>query len=124
MKNVIKKINVNKLRKFNIKLCVMLGTIAMALCNTMTALAVANPGANTENTDPTGIKGSATMGTVVSIVFWVIRVIIILVGAAPGIVKVVQGQSDENPRDRNAGLATIGIAGEAFAATFAIESLI
>ena len=124
MKNVIKKVNVNKLRKFNIKLCIMLGTIAMALCNTMTALAVANPGANTENTDPTNIGGGSTMGTAISIVFWVIRVAIILIGGAPGIVKVVQGQADENPRDRNAGLATIGIAGAAFAATFAIEKLI
>ena len=124
MKNVIKKINANKLRKFNIKLCVMLGTIAMALCNTMTALAVATPGSNSENKTPTSIGGGATMTTAVSIVFWVIRVAIILIGGAPGIVKVVQGQADENPRDRNAGLATIGIAGAAFAATFAIQGLI
>ena len=123
MKNTIKKINVNKLRKFNIKLCIMLGTIAMALCNTMTAFA-ASAGKNSENTKPTNIGGASTMNTAVSIVFWVIRVAIILIGGAPGIVKVVQGQSDENPRDRNAGLATIGIAGAAFAATFAIQGLI
>ena len=36
----------------------------------------------------------------------------------------VQGQADENPRDRNAGLAVIGIAGAAFAATFAVKALI
>ena len=124
MKNVIKKVNVNKLRKFNIKLCIMLGTIAMALCNTMTAFAAASVGSNSENTKPTNIGGASTMNTAVSIVFWVIRVAIILIGGAPGIVKVVQGQSDENPRDRNAGLATIGIAGAAFAATFAIQGLI
>lgn len=124
MKNAVKKINVNKLRKFNIKLCVMLGTIAMALCNTMTAFAAASAGSNSENTKPTNIGGASTMNTAVSIVFWVIRVAIILIGGAPGIVKVVQGQSDENPRDRNAGLATIGIAGAAFAATFAIQGLI
>ena len=123
MKNAVKKINVNKLRKFNIKLCVMLGTIAMALCNTMTAFA-ASAGKNSENTKPTNIGGASTMNTAVSIVFWVIRVAIILIGGAPGIVKVVQGQSNENPRDRNAGLATIGIAGAAFAATFAIQGLI
>lgn len=123
MKNAVKKINVNKLRKFNIKLCIMLGTIAMALCNTMTAFA-ASAGKNSENTKPTNIGGASTMNTAVSIVFWVIRVAIILIGGAPGIVKVVQGQSDENPRDRNAGLATIGIAGAAFAATFAIQGLI
>ena len=124
MKNVIKKVNVNKLRKFNIKLCIMLGTIAMALCSTMTAFAAASAGSNSENTKPTNIGGASTMNTAVSIVFWVIRVAIILIGGAPGIVKVVQGQSDENPRDRNAGLATIGIAGAAFAATFAIQGLI
>ena len=123
MKNAVKKINVNKLRQFNIKLCVMLGTIAMALCSTMTAFA-ASAGKNSENTKPTNIGGASTMNTAVSIVFWVIRVAIILIGGAPGIVKVVQGQSDENPRDRNAGLATIGIAGAAFAATFAIQGLI
>ena len=90
----------------------------------MTAFAAASAGSNSENTKPTNIGGASTMNTAVSIVFWVIRVAIILIGGAPGIVKVVQGQSDENPRDRNAGLATIGIAGAAFAATFAIQGLI
>ena len=37
MKNVINKVNANKVRKFNIKLGVLLSTLAMVLCNAITA---------------------------------------------------------------------------------------
>lgn len=108
-----------KFRLTVIKLGVLACTVAMAMCNAMFTFA-----ANDENTAPTGVGGTKTMNTMISVVFWVLRIIIIFVGGVPGGVKIVQGQSDENPRDRNAGLATIGITGAVFAATFAIEALV
>lgn len=108
-----------KFRLTVIKLGVLACTVAMAMCNAMFTFAV-----NDENTQPTGVGGTKTMNTMITIVFWIVRGILVLIGGVPGIIKAVQGQSDENPRDRNAGLAVIGITGLAFAATFAVEKLI
>lgn len=92
---------------------------AMLLANSaVTAFA-----ANNENSNA-NVNKTSTMTNMVAIVFWVLRVIILIIGGVSGLPKVVQGQADENPRDRNNGLATIGIAGAAFAATFAIEGFI
>jgi len=118
MKNVINKVNVNKVRKFNIKLCVLLSTVAMVLCNAMTAFA------DNENGAPSGVGGSGTMSATADVAFWIVRIIIILVGGAPGLIKIVQGQSDENPRDRNAGIAALAVSGAAFAGTFLVRGLI
>lgn len=107
-----------KFRLMTIKLGIIACTVAMAMCNAMFTFA-----ANGENTNPDGVKTS-TMTDMVGIVFWIVRIIVLLIGGAPGIIKIVQGQADENPRDRNAGLAVIGITGAAFAATFVVEKLI
>ncbi len=108
-----------KFRLAVIRLAITACTIAMAMCNSIVTFAD-----NAENTDPTGLGGSNTMNSMVTVVFWIVRIIVLLIGGVPGIIKIVQGQSDENPRDRNAGLATIGITGAAFAATFVVEKLI
>lgn len=108
-----------KFRLMTIKLGIIACTVAMAMCNAMFTFA-----ANDENTAPTGIGGTATMNTMITVVFWIVRIIVIFVGGVPGGIKIVQGQSDENPRDRNAGLATIGITGAVFAVSFAIEALV
>lgn len=92
-------------------------TIATMLCTAMTAFA-----GNGENGTPAGVS-TGTMTTLMSIVFWAVRVIVIVI-AIPGVIKIVQGQADENPRDRNAGIATVAIAGICFAASFGIEALI
>lgn len=108
-----------KFRLTVIKLGVLACTVAMAMCGGMLTFAV-----NEENPDPTGIGGKTTMDNMISVVFWIVRGILFLIGGVPGIIKAVQGQADENPRDRNAGLAVIGITGLAFAATFVVEKLI
>lgn len=92
---------------------------AMLLADSaVTAFAVNNENSNAN------VNKTSTMTNMVAIVFWVLRVIILLIGGVAGLPKIVQGQADENPRDRNNGLATIGIAGACFAATFAIEGFI
>ncbi|MDR0828515.1 MAG: hypothetical protein LBN95_00170 [Prevotellaceae bacterium] len=62
------------------------------------------------------------LGAIISIVFWLVRIIIALVGIIPAIIKIVQGQSDENPRDRNSGIAAAGVAAAAIGVSFAMES--
>lgn len=53
----------------------------------------------------------------------VARTLIILVGGGVGLVKIVKGKTDENPKDFAEGLAAVVIAGVLFAATFAIEKI-
>ena len=94
-------------------------SIAM-LANSMMLTAFA---ANNENSN-TSVTNTTTMTSMMNLVFWAVRIMVILAGGIPGLMKIVQGQADENPRDRNAGLATIGITGVIFAATFVVQGLI
>lgn len=125
MKNVMinkisGKVNSRKYRLLVTKLSLIVCTLAVFCCNTF-MLAFAD---NAENAKPSGVGGSNTMNNMVNLVFWIIRIAVLLMGGAPGIIKVVQGQADENPRDRNSGLAALGITGVAFGATFLVQSLI
>lgn len=122
MKNVIKKFDVRKFRKTMLKMAITACTIAMAMCSTM-MIAFADD-APAENAKPSGIGGTSTMDTIVTIVFWIVRILILAIGGIPSIVKIVQGQTDENPRDRNSGIAALVVTGAAFAATFAVKALI
>lgn len=109
-----------KFRLTAIKLGIIACTIAMAMCNGMFTFA-----ANGENTAPDGASsGSQTMSSLTTVVFWVVRAIILVSGGVPGLIKINQGQTDENPRDRNAGIACCVVAGFCFAATFVVEKLI
>lgn len=58
-----------------------------------------------------------------SIVMNAARVLIIAAGGAIGIVKIVKGKSDENPREFNEGLIILGATGVVFAATFAVQGI-
>lgn len=95
--------------------------IAAMLCNGIVAFAEGEGGG--ENAAPSGVGGANTKSVMVSIIFWIIRGIIGIIGAS-GVLKAVQAQNDEDPRGRNAGLTTLAAAGFGFAATFAIERLI
>lgn len=108
-----------KFRLAAIKLGIIACTVAMTLCNGAIAFA-----ANDDNTAPDGLAGTATMNKMITVVFWIVRILVLFIGGVPGIPKIVQGQADENPRDRNAGLAVIGVTGAAFAATFVVEALV
>lgn len=71
---------------------------------------------------PAGVDTS-TMDTLVTLIFWAVRLIILAVGGIPSLVKIVQGQADKNPRDRNAGIAGVAITGIIFAGSFALATL-
>lgn len=114
MKQTFKKLQARAIRTY-----IRIMTSAAAVHFLTVAAAAAG-----ENQAPSGIGGSGTQQSMTGLVFWIVRIIILLVGGAPGLIKVVQGQSDENPRDRNAGIAVIGITGAAFGATFLVQNLI
>lgn len=54
----------------------------------------------------------------------VARVLLIVIGAAVGLIKIVKGKTDENPRDFFEGLAVIAIAAVLEAASFAVEYIL
>ena len=92
-------------------------SLAVTILMSCSLVAFAAPAA------PGGVD-TATMGTLADIVWWIVRIASLAVGGIPAIVKIVQGQADENSRDRNAGIATLLIAAAGFGATFAIDSAI
>jgi hypothetical protein len=59
--------------------------------------------------------------TLIAIIFWLVRIIIASAGLIPSIIKIVQGQSDENPRDRNSGIASAVVAAAAIGVSFVLE---
>lgn len=115
----MKKFNVRKFRVNTIKMAITACTIALAVMNGMAAYAE-----NADNTAPDGTGGTTTMNSIVNVIFWIVRAAILGIGGIPAILKIVQGQTDENPRDRNAGLAALVITAFAFGATFLIKGLI
>lgn len=118
MKTVIRKFDVNKFRMTAIKLSIAACTIAM-MCGT----AMVSFAANGENAAPDGVKTS-TMNTLVDVVFWIIRIAILIIGGGPALIKVVQGQTNDEKSERNSGIVALVVTGACFAATFVIAALI
>ncbi len=63
------------------------------------------------------------IGDLTAILFWLARAVVIAVGGAVGIIKIVKGKSDENPKQMNEGLVILASAGVIFAATFAVQAI-
>ena len=107
-----------KLHKFQKAVGVAGFTAAMLAASSLSVFA-----ANSENSAPSNVSTS-TMSTMINIIMWIVRIAILAIGGIPGLIKIVQGQQEENPRDRNNGIVSVVIAGVAFAATFDIAALI
>ena len=72
---------------------------------------------------PSGVDTSSYSG-MVDIVFWVATIAIAAGGGIPSLIKLVQGQADEDSRGRNAGIAGLVITGAVIGAATAIKSLL
>lgn len=119
MKNtntLIKSARIKRIQKICKGTVTSLLTLAFMLALSVAAFA------DSSNPAPSGVD-TTTMSSLVAIVLWIVRVAIGVI-AVPGILKIVQGQADENPRDRNAGITTVAIAGACFAATFAVPAIL
>ncbi|MBQ5562778.1 MAG: hypothetical protein IIT39_05280, partial [Clostridia bacterium] len=79
--------------------------------------------ATADNSAPANVQ-TTTINGLSDIIWWLVRVAVLAIGGIPAVIKIVQGQADENPRDRNAGIATLVITAAVFGATFAIQNLI
>ncbi len=66
---------------------------------------------------------TATYDTLVTLVFWVVRIVVLGLTAIPRLIKIAQGIGNEDVRERNGGISLMVIGGALFAATFAIEAL-
>ena len=109
---------VRKMRKYiTVALTVMM-VLAMS-----SVMVFATGGTTGDNAAPDGVS-TTTMSGLSTIIWWLVRVAVLAVGGIPAVIKIVQGQADENPRDRNAGIATLVITAAVFGATFAIQALI
>ena len=60
----------------------------------------------------------------VDIVFWVATITIAAGDGIPSLIKLVQGQADEDPRGRNAGIAGLVITGAVIGAAAAVKTLL
>lgn len=106
------------MKKFNRMLSVAI--VAITAIATLTFSAAAESGglsdapANVDNT---------SLNALITIAFWGTRLIVAAAGGIPSVIKLVQGVSDENPRDRNGGILGLIATGVGVGATFAIEAL-
>ncbi|MCH5296043.1 MAG: hypothetical protein J1E85_00065 [Ruminococcus sp.] len=72
---------------------------------------------------PTGVD-SSSYSSLVDIVFWIAGIAVAAAGGIPSIIKIVQGQADEDPRGRNAGIAGAVITGACVGALVAIKTIL
>lgn len=117
-KQVKKERTVRKVQKY-----ITVALTVMMVLTMSSVMVFATGGTTGDNTAPNGVS-TTTMSGLSDIIWWLVRVAVLAIGGIPAVIKIVQGQSDENPRDRNAGIATLVITAAVFGATFAIQTLI
>ena len=93
------------------------------IISSITALNVAALSVSRVFAVPSGVDTSSYSG-MVDIVFWVATIAIAAGGGIPSLIKLVQGQADEDSRGRNAGIAGLVITGAVIGAAAAIKSLL
>ena len=111
---------VRKVQKY---ITVALTVMMVVAMSSVMVFATAATAATADNSAPANVQ-TTTMNGLSNIIWWLVRVAVMAIGGIPAVIKIVQGQSDENARDRNAGIATLVITAAVFGATFAIQSLI
>ena len=98
-------------------------TVMMVLAMSSVMVFATGESTTSDNTAPANVQ-TATMSGLSTIIWWLVRVAVLAIGGIPAVIKIVQGQSDEDSRVRNAGIATLIVTAAAFGATFAIQNLI
>ena len=111
------------IRKMQKDISVFAVVMLMLMVSAVTVFATGTSAAPATNSTPAGVDTS-TMSQFGGIIWWIVRIVILAVGGVPGIIKVVQGISDEDNRGRNAGIVTLIATGAGFGATFALQQII
>ena len=89
----------------------------------MSGISVFATGGAAASGQPSNVD-TTTMGQFGNIVWWIVRIVILAVGAVPGLINLINGISNQDDRQRNIGLITLIITGAVFAATFALSGII
>lgn len=84
--------------------------IITSLTTSMSAFILVIAGAIPAAAAPAGAD-TAAYNALTDVVFWVAGIAIAAAGGIPSIIKIVQGQADEDPRGRNAGIAGAVVTG-------------
>ncbi len=114
MKKETKKLNrKNKANKAAGIMSIITSVLALTALSTNTFFAAA----------PSGVDTASYSG-LVDIVFWVATVAIAAAGGIPSLIKLAQGQADEDPRGRNAGIAGLVITGAVIGGATAVKVLL
>ena len=91
------------------------------LCMTLVLLSAS--ASNVYAAAPSGVD-QASYNALVDIVFWLAGIAVAAAGAVPSVIRIVQGQTDEDPRGRNAGIAGLVITGAGIGVLITIKTLL
>ncbi|MBO7475150.1 MAG: hypothetical protein J6U00_14335 [Ruminococcus sp.] len=69
------------------------------------------------------IIAADSLGELVDIIMWIARCLILVIGGGVGLVYIVRGKTDENPKTFTDGILSLSAAGVLFAATFAVAQI-
>lgn len=69
------------------------------------------------------VASADPLGELVGIIMWVARALLLVIGGGCGLVMIVKGKGEENPKLVYEGFGAIGGAAVLFAATFAVQSI-
>ncbi len=100
-----------KLQKTVFTISLAASTTAMSMTNSLAAPSV-----------PNGVQTTET-SQVVNIVVWIAVIAIAAVGGFPSVVKIVEGQSNEDVRGRNSGIAGLCVTAAAAGSVYAIKKI-
>lgn len=108
MRRKIKKLR-EKIQKAVISASVGVSTLSAGLTSAMAAA-------------PSGVSATQT-NKVIDIVVWIGIIAIGSAGAIPAVIKIVEGQSNEDVRGRNSGIAGLAVTAAAVGAMAAIKTI-
>lgn len=109
------------IRKVQKYISVAAAVMILLMMSAVTVFATSGGAAATGQ--PSGVDTS-TMTGFGSIVWWIVRVVILAAGGIPGLINFVKGQSDQDDRQRNGGLIALIATAAGFIGTFALQNYI
>ena len=113
---------VRKVQKYISMAAVVMMVLMMS---SVTVFASSSTGTTSQATvsAPAGVD-TTTMSQFGGIIWWVVRIVILAIGAVPAMINLVKGFADEDNRQRNQGLITLIVTAAIFAITFPIQGII
>ena len=114
MKKIIKRLATaaQKVKKAAISVLAAATTMAIGMTNSLAATTTVPPNVNTTQTDQ-----------IANIIVWVLAIAIGAGGGLPSLVKIVEGQTNEDVRGRNSGIAGLCVTAACVGAVVAVKAI-